>query len=104
RSIAAQNLKAKPAATDPSDAAASSIFHGDELLPGRQDLAGDPLPDAPLPKGQAQGQDQNAMAPSGLQPNQVLGLPPTLTRTPLTGGVRFRIYIHKSFGPPAAIL
>jgi len=104
RSIAAQNLKAKPASTDPSDAAPSSIFHGDELQPARQDLTGDPLPDAPLPKGQAQGQDQNAVAPSGLQANQVLGLPPTLTRTPLTGGDKFRIFIHKSFGPPAVIL
>ena len=103
-SIAAQNLPAKPASTDPSDAAASSIFHGDELQPARQDLTGDPLPDAPLPKGQAQGQDHNPVAPSSLQPSQVLGLPPTLTRTPLTGGDKFRIYIHKSFGPPAVIL
>ncbi len=104
RSITAQDLQAKPASTDPSDAAPSSIFHGDELQPARQDLSGDPLPDAPLPKGQAQGQDQNAVAPSSLQPNQVLGLPPALTRTPLTGGDKFRIYIHKSFGPPAVIL
>jgi len=81
RSIAAQNLKAKPASTDRG-----------------------PLPDAPMPKGQEQKQDQNAVAPSGLQPNQVLGLPPTLTRTPLTGGDKFRIYLHKSFGPPAVIL
>jgi hypothetical protein len=104
RSIAAQNLKAKPAPTDPSDAAPSSIFHGDELQPAWQDLTGDPLPDAPLREGQAQGQDHNAVAPSSLQPNQVLGLPPTLTRTPLAGGDKFRIYIHKSFGPPAVIL
>jgi len=75
-------------------------------------LTGDPLPDAPLPKGQAQeqeqeqeqDQDQDAVAPSSVQPNQVLGLPPTLTRTALTGGDKFRIYIHKSFGPPAVIL
>src|SRR5882724_12518732 len=104
RSITAQNLKSKPAPTDPSHAAPSSIFHGDELQPARQDLTGDPLPDAPLPKGQAPGQDNNRIAPSSLQPNQVLGLPPTLTRTPLTGGDKFRIYIHKSFGPPAVIL
>ena len=112
RSIAAQKLNAKPASTDPSDAAPSSIFHGDELQSGRQDLTGDPLPDAPLPKGQAQeqeqeqdqDQDQDAVTPSSVQPNQVLGLPPTLTRTALTGGDKFRIYIHKSFGPPAVIL
>ncbi len=102
RSIAAQKLNAKPASTDPSDAAPSSIFHGDELQSGRQDLTGDPLPDAPLPKGQAQeqeqeqdqDQDQDAVTPSSVQPNQVLGLPPTLTRTALTGGDKFRIYIH----------
>src|SRR6266481_6662616 len=70
RSIAAQNLEAKPASTDASDAAPSSIFHGDELQPARQDLTGDRLPVAPLPKGQAPGQDQNAVAPSSLQPNQ----------------------------------
>src|SRR5258707_7237912 len=104
RAIAAQNLKAKPASSDASDAAPSSIFHGDELQPVRQDLTGDPLADAPLPKGQAQGQDHNPVAPSSLQPNQVLGLPATLTRTPLTGGDKFRIYIHKSFAPPAVIL
>ena len=103
-SIAAQNLQANPASTDPSDAAPSSIFDGDELQPARQDLTGDPWPDAPLPKGQAQGHDHNPLAPSSLQPNQVLGLPPTLTRIPLTGGDKFRIYIHKSFGPPAVIL
>jgi hypothetical protein len=104
RPAAAQNLKAKPASTNPSDAAPSSIFHGNELQSGRQDLTSGRLPDAPLPKGQAQAQDENAVAPSGLQPNQVLGLPPTLTRTPLTGGDKFRIYIHKSFGPPAVTL
>ena len=104
RLIAAQNLKTKPASTDPSDAAPSSISRGDELQLSRQDLTGDLLPDAPLPKGQTQDQDQNAVAPSGVQPNQVLGLPPTLTRNPLTGGDKFRIYIHKSFGPPAVIL
>jgi hypothetical protein len=31
-------------------------------------------------------------------------LPPTLTRSPLTGEDEFRIYIHKAFGPPAVIL
>jgi hypothetical protein len=103
-SIAAQNLKTKPASTDRSDAAPSSISHGDELQSGRQDLTGDLLPDGPLPKGQAQGQNQNPVAPSGLQPNQVLGLPPTLTRTRLTGEDKLQIYIHKTFGPPAVIL
>jgi len=37
-------------------------------------------------------------------PNQLLGLPPALTRTPLTAEDKLRIYIHKSFGPPAVIL
>jgi len=104
RLIAAQNLKVKPASNHPSDAALSSIFLGAELQSGRQDLTGDLLPDTPLPKGQTQDQDLNAVVPSSVQPNQVLGLPPTLTRNPLTGGGKFRIYIHKSFGPPAVIL
>ncbi len=106
RSIAAQDLKAKPAPTDGADVAPSSTSHGDELQPARQALTGDSLPDAPLPMGQAQaqGQDQNPMAPSRLQPNQVLGLPPTLTRTRLTGEDKLQIYIHKTFGPPAVIL
>jgi hypothetical protein len=104
RSIAAQDLRAKPASTDHTDVAPASVFQGDQLQPSRQDLTADSLPDAPLPKGQAQGRDQNLVAPSGLQPNQVLGLPPTLTRTPLTGDDKLRIYIHKAFGPPAVIL
>jgi hypothetical protein len=103
RSIVAQDLKAKPASTDPADVAPSSMLYGDELQPTRQDLIGS-LPDVPPPKGQAQGQDQNPVAPSGLQPNQVLGLPPTLTRTRLTGEDKLQIYIHKAFGPPAVIL
>ena len=100
--IAAQNSQAKPASTDHADFAPSSTSHGDELQAVRQDLNGDSLPDAPLPKGQ--GPDQNPVAPSGLQPNQVLGLPPTLTRTRLTGEDKLQIYIHKTFGPPAVIL
>jgi hypothetical protein len=104
RSIAAQNSQAKPASTDHADVAPSSTSHGDELQPAGQGLTGDSLPDAPLPKGQSQGQDQNPVAPSGLQPNQVLGLPPTLTRTRLTGEDKLQIYIHKTFGPPAVIL
>jgi len=104
RSIAAQDLKAKPASTDRTDGAPSSNFQGDELQPTRQDLTGDSLPDAPRPAGQAQGQAQNPATPSGLQPNQVLGLPPTLTRTRLTGEDKLQIYIHKAFGPLAVIL
>jgi hypothetical protein len=104
RPTAAQDLKVKPAPADDADVAPSSTSHRDELQPTRQDLTGDSLPDAPLPKGQAQGQDQNTVAPSSLQPHQVLGLPPTLTRTRLTGEDKLQIYIHKAFGPPAVIL
>ena len=104
RPTAAQDLKAKPAPTDHADVAPASISHGDELQPTRQDLTGNSLPDAPLPKGQAKGQDQNPVTPSGLQTNQVLGLPPTLTRARLTGEDKLQIYIHKAFGPPAVIL
>src|SRR5260370_12689219 len=42
--------------------------------------------------------------PSGQQTNQLALLPPTLTRTPLTGEDKLWIYIHKAFGPPAVIL
>jgi hypothetical protein len=88
-SIAAQDLEAKPASTDHAGGATS------------QDLTRDSLPDAPVT---AQEQDQPLATPSGQQPNQLLGLPPTLTRTPLTGEDKIRIYVHKSFGPPALIL
>jgi hypothetical protein len=103
RSTAAQDLKAQPPPTDHADLAFLSTSPGVEVQPIRQDLTGDSLPDAPVPKGQAQEQDQNPMAPSGLQPNQ-LGLPPTFTRTRLTGEDKLQIYIHKAFGPPAVIL
>jgi len=102
--VAAQELKTQPAPTDHADVAPSSISHRDEFQPTRQDLSGDSLPDAPLPKEQAPGQDENPVASSGLQPNQVLGLPPTLTRARLTGEDKLQIYIHKAFGPPAVIL
>jgi hypothetical protein len=104
RSVAAQALEAKPAPTDRADVAPSSIFHGDELRPTRQELTRDSLPDAPLPAGQAQGEAQAPATPSAQQPNQLLGLPATLTRTPLTGDDKLQIYIRKAFGPPAVIL
>ena len=104
RSIAAQNLKAKPASTDHADFAPSSMFRGDELRPIRKGLTGDSLPDAPLPTGQPQAEAQDPAMPLGQQTNQVLALPPTLTRDPLTGEDKLRIYVHKSFGPPAVIL
>ena len=104
RSIATQDLEAKPAATDHADVASSATLHGNELNPTRQDLTGDSLPDAPLPAGQAQGQAQDPTTPSGQQTNQLAVLPPTLNSTPLTAEDKLRIYIHKSFGPPALIL
>ena len=79
-SVVAQDLEAKPVSTAGS------------------------LPDAPLPAGQPGGQAQDAATPSGTQTNQLALLPPTLTRTPLTGEDKLWIYIHKAFGPPAVIL
>jgi hypothetical protein len=102
RSIAAQNLQAKPTSTDRSDAAPSSALD-EEPQPTGQDVTGGSLPDAPLPAAQAQGQAQGSPTPSVQtavqQTNQLPVLPPTLTRTPLTGQDKFLLYVHKSFGP-----
>jgi hypothetical protein len=107
RRIAAQDLQAKPASTDRPDAAPCSLLD-EKSKPASQDVTGDSLPDAPLPAGQAQEQAQDSAATSVQtavqQPNQLSVLPPTLTRTPLTGQDKFLLYIHKSFGPPAVIL
>ena len=103
-SVAAQDLDAKPASTDHADVAPSFIFYGDELPPDRQDLTRGSLPDAPRPAGQTQGQAQDPATPLAQQPNQLLALPPALTRIHLTGEDKLRIYIHKTFGPPAVIL
>jgi hypothetical protein len=78
RSIAAQELDAKPASGD--------------------------LPDAPLPAAQGQMPDQDPATPSGQRTNPLAVLPPTLNSTPLTGQDKFRIYVHKTFSPPAVIL
>ena len=104
RSTAAQALESSPASTDHRDVPPSSMPQGGELQSTRQDLTRDSLPDAPLPAGQAQGEAQSPAAPMTQPPNQLLGLPPALTRTPLTAEDKLRIYIHKSFGPPAVIL
>src|SRR6266478_8259639 len=74
------------------------------------------LPDAPMPQNQAQAQnpfprlEAQAQNPSpspsisGKHVNKYPVLPPGLTRTPLTFQDKFRIYEHKTFGPPAVIL
>src|SRR5580692_1535127 len=89
RRIAAQDLQAKPASTDRPDAAPCSLLD-EKSQPSSQDVTGECLPDTPLPAGQAQEQAQDSGAPSVQpavqQPNQ---LPPTLTRTPLTGQDKF---------------
>ena len=103
-SIAAQNLEAKPASTDHAGGVPSSMLHRDEFQPTRQDSTAGSLPDAPLPAGQAQRIAHDPATPSGQQTNQLALLPPTLTRIPLTGEDKLRIYIHKAFGPPAVIL
>jgi hypothetical protein len=95
RSSAAQALPAEPAPTDHQD---------DKSLPARQYVGRDSLRDTTVPAGQAQGQTQDPSIPPRLQQNQLLDLPPTLTRTRLTGEDKLQIYIHKAFGPPAVIL
>jgi hypothetical protein len=104
RSTAAQALESSPAPTDHKDVPPSSAPQGDKLQTTRRDLNTESLPDTPLPAGQAQEEAQARAARLAQQPNQVLGLPLALTRTPLTGSDKLRIYIHKSFGPPAVIL
>jgi len=62
------------------------------------------LPDAPMPQNQAQNQSPSSPAGSETHLNQFPILSPGLTRAPLTFQDKFRIYAHKSFGPPAVIL
>jgi hypothetical protein len=62
------------------------------------------LPDAPMPQNQAQNQSPSSPAGSETHLNQFPILSPGLTRAPLTIQDKFRIYAHKSFGPPAVIL
>jgi hypothetical protein len=104
RASAAQTSEAKPAPTNQKDAPASPEPQGNKLHASQRDLNIDSLPDAPLPQGQAQEEAQFPATSLAQQPNQLLGLPPALTRTPLSGSDKLRIYIHKSFGPPALIL
>ncbi len=104
RSTGAQASEAKPAPTDREAVSPSFMPQGDKLQTTRRDLSIDSLPDAPLPVEHAQEEAQSPAMPLGQQSNQVLGLPPALTQTPLTGSDKLRIYIHKSFGPPAVIL
>jgi len=103
-SVAAQDLETKPAPANHKVETPSPILRGEEQQGSRQDSTRDSLPDAPLPAGQAPGEAQAPATPLAQQPNQVLGLPPALTRTPLTGEDKLQIYIHKAFGPPAVIL
>jgi hypothetical protein len=104
RPVAAQALEAKSASTDARDVPPSAVSKKDTMPPARQDLTRASLPDAPQPTGQAQEEAQNSATPSGQQPNQLLDLPPTLTRTRLSGEDKLQIYMHKAFGPPALIL
>lgn len=66
--------------------------------------AADALPDAPVPQDQMQNQPLPSLPVSGAHLNQFPVLPPGLTRVPLTSSDKFRIYIHKTYGPPALIL
>jgi hypothetical protein len=102
RPAAAQTSEAKPAPTDQKDVPVSPQPQGDELQATRRGLRIDSLPDAPQPQGQTQ--EAHSPATPLAQPNQLLGLPPALTRTTLTGEEKLQIYIHKAFGPPAVVL
>jgi len=104
RSTAAQVSEAKPASAEPVAVSPSPMPQGNKLQTTRRDLNIDSLPDSPAPTEQAQEEAQFPATPLAQQPNQLLGLPPAFTRTPLSGSDKLRIYIHKSFGPPALIL
>ena len=104
RSIVTQDLQAQSAPTDRANVIPTPIHRGDKIDAARQDSMRESLPDAPLPAGQVQEEAQAPATPSAQQSNQLLALPPTLTRTPVTGKDKLSIYIHKSFGPPAVIL
>jgi hypothetical protein len=66
------------------------------------------FPDAPVPQGEDQTQEQEQPPPLTVVPqthvNQYPVLPPGLTRTPVSFPDKVRIYEYKTFGPPAVIL
>jgi hypothetical protein len=62
------------------------------------------LPDAPMPQDQAQDPPPPAPSVSETHLNQFPILSPGLTRSPLRFQDKFRIYEHKTFGPPAVML
>lgn len=73
-------------------------------MPSLDDAMIATLPDAPMPQDQAQDQTPSPPADPATQLNQFPILSPRLTRSPLTFQDKFKIYAHKSFGPPALIL
>jgi hypothetical protein len=99
RSIAAQDFEAKPAPADHKDNTPAS-----KLQDCRHDMAACFLPDAPVAAGQGEEQAQDSATPSPQQLNQLAVLPAALSSTTLTGEDKLRIYVHKTFGPPAVIL
>jgi hypothetical protein len=82
----------------------SELSETDKRTAATNDTAADSLPDAPVPQDQMQNQPPPSSPVSGTHLNQFPVLPPGLTRVPLTGSDKFRIYIHKTYGPPAVIL
>ena len=104
-SLAAQQVEDQSASAMRSQYASSSIE--DETIkytPMTNDPVTDALPDAPAPHGQEQNQYPPASPIAGAHLNQFPLLPPGLTRSPLTASDKLKIYIHKTYGPPAVIL
>jgi hypothetical protein len=105
--VFSQDLESRSSSSSPSPVDSSSapgatkkhISLADDALVAN-------LPDAPMPQNQAQARDPfpppATVSETHVNPYPVL--PPGLTRTPLTFQDKFRIYEHKTFGPPAVIL
>jgi len=104
-SVFSQELESRPPSTlGLQDDSPSVPGQAKNHITAADDAVVASLPDAPMPQNQAQNQSPSSPAGSETHLNQFPILSPGLTRAPLTIQDKFRIYAHKSFGPPAVIL
>jgi hypothetical protein len=103
--VLSQELESRPPSTLRSQDDSPSVRdQAKNHITAADDAVVASLPDAPMPQNQAQDQSPSSPAGSETHLNQFPILSPGLTRTLLTIQDKFRIYAHKSFGPPAVIL